>query len=198
MAAKGNGRTSVDFYFDPLCPWAWRTSLWVREVAKVRPIDVHWKFLSLEEINRGTDHARDSQRASRAPFRTMTLARRLGGEDAIDRLYLALGKARHERKEDLAEVSVVKASLEEAGLSSSLYDEALGDPSTEREYAAEHKLIAEQGGFGVATLVIDGGPPIFGPVINPVPSGEEAGELFDHVAALSKDKYFFELKRNRS
>jgi 2-hydroxychromene-2-carboxylate isomerase len=198
MATSGNGRTTVDFYFDPICPWAWRTSLWIREVAKVRPIDVRWKFLSLEEINRPAGTLKESHLQSRGPFRAMALARRLGGEEAVDRLYLALGKARHERKEDLSEASVVTAALQEAGLSPDLLEEAMGDPSTEEEYLAEHRAVVEQGGFGVATLVIGGCEPMFGPVIDDVPSGEEAGRLFDHVADLCKLPYFFELKRGRA
>ncbi len=195
MAASG--RSVVDFYFDPVCPWAWRTSRWIREVARVRPVEVHWKCLSLEEINRAPGTLRDEHARSRRPFRTLVLARRRGGADAIDRLYAALGAARHERKQDLGDPATVKAALVEAGLSDGLYDEALGDPTTEREYLAEHAAVAERGGFGVPTLVIDGGAPIFGPVIDPVPVDEEAGVLFDHVAGLSRVSTFFELKRNR-
>jgi 2-hydroxychromene-2-carboxylate isomerase len=190
-------RTTVDFYFDPTCPWAWRTSLWIREVRKVRPIDVRWKFLSLEEINREAGTLKENHPKSRGPFRTMVLARRLGGEDAVDRLYLELGSARHERKEDFGDPATTRNALKAVGLSESLYDEAMSDQSTADEYLAEHKAVAERGGFGVASLVIDDGDPIFGPVIIPVPEGEEAGVLYDHVAALSKLPYFYELKRNR-
>src|SRR5829696_2609642 len=105
MPANGSGQ-QVQFYFDILCPWAWRTSLWIREVAKVRPIDVHWKFLSLEEVNRTTGAMKESHTTSRGPFRTMVLVRRQGGDDAVDRLYLALGRARHERKEEMNDPSV--------------------------------------------------------------------------------------------
>ena len=198
MTDAANGKTTVDFYFDPICPWAWRTSLWIREVRQVRPLDVRWKFLSLEEINRPAGTLKDSPLQSRGPFRVMVAARRLGGEDAVDKLYLALGKARHERDQDLSEDAVLVGALEEAGLSRSLLGEALSDPSTEEEYLADHHAVVERGGFGVATLVIDGDPPIFGPVIEPVPRGDEAGRLFDHVAQMSKLEYFFELKRNRS
>jgi 2-hydroxychromene-2-carboxylate isomerase len=197
VADNGNGRSTVDFYFDPMCPWAWRTSLWIREVARVRPVDVRWKFMSLEEINRPLGTVKESHPQARAPFRTMVLARRLGGEEAVDKLYAALGQARHVEKKNLGEAEVIKAALEQAGLNTSLLDEALSDPSTEQEYLAEHKAIAERGGFGVATIVIDGGEPIFGPVIEPVPSGEEAGRMFDHVVALSQFDHFYELKRSR-
>lgn len=197
MTDTATARSSVDFYFDPICPWAWRTSLWIREVAKVRPIDVYWKFLSLEEINRPAGTLKDSHLQSRGPFRAMTLARRLGGDQAVDKLYLALGKARHDRNQDLSEAPVVEAALKEAGLSPNMLKEALSDPSTEEEYVAEHRAMTDKGAFGVATLVIDGSDPIFGPVVDPPPSGEEAGRLFDHVAGMSTLGYFFELKRNR-
>jgi len=192
-----DGRSIVDFYFDPVCPWAWRTSLWIQEAARVRPIELRWRCLSLEEINRPAGTLKDVHATSRAPFRTLVLARRKGGEDAIGRLYAALGSARHARKQDLGDPGTVKAAVAEAGLDSRLHDEALADPTTEREYLAEHAAIAERGGFGVPTLVIDGGPPIFGPVIHPAPEGEEAGVLYDHVAALSRIPAFFELKRSR-
>jgi 2-hydroxychromene-2-carboxylate isomerase len=193
-----NGRIVVDFYLDPACPWAWRTAVWMQEAAKVRPIDVHWKLLSLEEVNRPRGTLHDSHVKSRAPFRVLVLARRQGGEKAIEALYAALGVARHERKLDLGEPATVRDALGEAGLSATLYDEALADPTTEQEYMAEHAAIVERGAFGVPTLVIDGGPPVFGPVIQPPPRGEEAGVLFDHVAGLSRIPTFFELKRNRS
>ncbi len=190
-------RSVVDFYFDPACPWAWRTAVWIRAVAKVRPIEVRWKCLSLEEINRAPQTVHENHPKSRGPFRTLVLARRRGGEEAIDRLYAALGVARHERKEDLGDPVTVRKALVETGLGERLYDEALADPTTEQEYLAEHAAIAGRGAFGVPSLVIEGGKPIFGPVMYPV-EGEEAGELYDHVAALSRSPVFFELKRGRN
>ena len=93
--------------------------------------------------------------------------------------------------------SLDRACIEKAGFSPSLLDEALADPTTETEYKEEHEKIAKEGCFGVASLIIDGSEPVFGPVIIPVPTGEEAGELWDHVAAMSTKGYFFELKRTR-
>ncbi len=78
-----------------------------------------------------------------------------------------------------------------------LLDEALADPTTEQEYLDEHRAIAERGCFGVASLVIDGSEPVFGPVVIPVPEGEEAGELWDGIKLMSTKKYFYELKRTR-
>jgi 2-hydroxychromene-2-carboxylate isomerase len=197
MAA--NGKPVVDFYLDTACPWSWRTSVWMREVAKVRDVDVHWKFFSLEEINRANNpdaEPRPGHLESRNTFRTMVLARRVGGDEAVDKLYHEFGTAKHEEKKALDEAEV-RACIERAGFSPSLLDEALADESTKTEYLEEHKAAAERGTFGVATLEIDGSEPVFGPVVIPVPTGEEAGELWDHVAAMSTKGYFFELKRTR-
>jgi len=197
MAA--NAKPVVDFYLDTACPWSWRTSVWMREVMKVRDVDVHWKFFSLEEINKANNpdaEPRPTHIASRDTFRTMVLARRKYGDEAVNKLYHEFGTARHEEKKDLDE-DTIRLCIEKAGYSPSLLDEALADDSTREEYLAEHKAAAERGAFGVATLEINGSEPVFGPVIIPVPTGEEAGELWDHVAAMSTKGYFFELKRTR-
>ena len=195
--AGSNGATSIDFYLDTACPWSWRTSVWIREARKVRPIDIRWKFFSLEEVNKPMNTVKEGHIASRRTFRTMVLARRRHGEDAVDKLYWEFGQAKHERGEDLADEAVVRSCIEAAGFSPSLLDEALADPTTEQEYLDEHKAIAEKGAFGVASLVIEGSEPLFGPVIIPVPEGEEAGELWDGIKLMSTKKYFYELKRTR-
>src|SRR4030095_8261346 len=97
--AAANQIQTVDFYFDVSCPWAWRTSLWIREVQKVRPIQVTWKFLSLAKINEANDYARDSHTASHATFPLLARARERFGNEAGDSVYLALVRAppaRHE------------------------------------------------------------------------------------------------------
>ena len=112
---KSGQTTEIDFYFDPGCPWAWRTSLWIREVAKVRPVTIHWKFLRLESINttRGGE-VKQGHIQARDSFKLMALARREQGDEAIDRLYLALGQAKHDRKENLAERDVLLRAIAEA------------------------------------------------------------------------------------
>ena len=195
MATADNPQ-EVRFYFDPICPWAWRTSLWIREVRQVRPVRVCWSFLTLDGINRAAGNPpKESHQQSLKSFRVLALARRVGGDAAVDRLYLALGRARHERRQHLGEMAVLEAALDEAGLDRGLLDAALADPSTEEEVQEEHAAIAAAGGFGVPTLVVDGAAPMFGPVIDAVPTGEAAGELWDHVAWLIRQPHFFELKR---
>jgi 2-hydroxychromene-2-carboxylate isomerase len=197
-AAGRTGKTQeIDFYFDPVCPWAWRTSLWIREVAKVRPITIHWKFLSLERINttRPGGQVKDSHITARVPFKVMGLARREHGEEAVDRLYLAFGQARHDRQENLSDRRVILRAIAEAGLDASLLERAESDQGLAEELEAEQAGIADVGGFGVATIAIDGFDPLFGPVINPVPQGEDAGEMWDHFEYFLRRPDFFELKR---
>ncbi len=191
----------VTFYFDPVCPWAWRASLWIREVAKVRPITLQWQFLSLSAVNAGKDSLKDTHSQSDKSFRLMALARRSGGEAAVDKLYLALGKARHDRKEDLSTTETLEAAIQEAGLDKALLNQALEDDSTFEEVNASHGFIVSQKGFGVPTMIIEDGehtsPAMFGPVITEVPQGEAAGELWDRIEWLMWQPEFFELKRSR-
>jgi len=197
MATNGKAQ-AVQFYFDPICPWAWRTSLWVREAAKVRPIDVQWKFLSLDLANRAAgNEPKPGHLQSWKPLRLMALARRQGGQAAVDRLYLAIGRARHERHAALDDEAMLAAALGEAGLDRGLLAAALADPTTEQEVRDEYAAIAADGGFGVPTLVVDGAKPLFGPVIDDVPLGEAAGALWDRVDWLMEQPSFLELKRAR-
>src|ERR687893_1942756 len=89
------GQEAVVMHFDPICGWTWRASLWLRAVREVRPVTITWRFLSLDK-NR--EQPWEDGRSGQA-LRTLTLARREHGNEAVDRLYLALGRARHERRE---------------------------------------------------------------------------------------------------
>jgi 2-hydroxychromene-2-carboxylate isomerase len=191
-------KQAVDFYFDPSCPWAWRTALWIQEVAQVRPIEVTWKFLSLAKINEADDYAQESHAASHATFPLLARARERFGNDAVYRLYVALGQARHERKESLADPAVIERALQEAGLDPAWRTEAAAESGMEERILAEHQEGVERhGAFGVPTISINGQRGFFGPVITTVPSGEDAGELWDHLSWLAARKDFFEYKRSR-
>ncbi|NOK61070.1 MAG: 2-hydroxychromene-2-carboxylate isomerase [Chloroflexi bacterium AL-W] len=199
--------TTIDFYFDPVCPWAWRTSLWIRAVMQVRPLQVTWRFLSLQAVNKGKETLKESHFRSAPGFRTMALLRRqYPAQEAntyIDQLYLALGQAAHDRKEDIGQTTIVEAALESTQLDPSLVNAALDDPTTLDEVIQSHEQIVARGGFGVPTLVLvdaTGKPlekPGFGPVLDQVPQGEDAGQLWDRVVWLLQRPEFFELKRSR-
>lgn len=197
--ASSKGR-ELRFLFDPACPWAWRASLWIREVREVRPLKVEWGLYSLEYVNRrsGTEEDRERRRRTRTAFRMFSLARELEGNDALDRLYLAVGRSRHEAKRQLHDPDTLIQSLGEAGLDPSLYDEAVARSELDEALTAEYRAVEATGAFGVPTLYLDGSTtPYYGPIINPVPTGERAGELWDHFVGLVSGDYFFELKRHR-
>lgn len=190
----------LTFYFDPVCPWAWRTSLWIREVQKVQSLEVEWKVFSLSEMNRGNDPLAAEHAQSDAALRAIVAARRSAGNDAVDRLYLALGRARHDRRENLKDEGVIEAALEEAGLDRALLRQALDDPTTDEDVKKEHRgAVDKYDAFGVPWLVL-GGQRIgfFGPVVSEVPSGDAAAELWHHTAWMIQQPYLYELKRERA
>jgi 2-hydroxychromene-2-carboxylate isomerase len=198
MAATSTQKQAVDFYTDPSCPWAWRAALWIQEVEKVRLIEVTWKFFSLAKINEEGDYAHESHAASHATFPLLARARERFGNDAVRRLYVALGQARHERKESLDDPAVIERALSEAGLDPSWRTEAVAEPGMEERILAEHQDGVERlRAFGVPTISINGQRGFFGPVITTVPTGEDAGELWDHLAWLAAREEFFEYKRSR-
>lgn len=188
---------TVDLHVDPLCPWCWLTALWLYEAEMVRPFTVRTRVFSLAEVNRDdVDHRTTLESGERA-LRLLVAARRIGGERMARSLYLHVGEARHERGEHLDD-AVLTAAATEAGLADNALEEAVADPSTAAELAAEHAEICERGAFGVPTLSVDGNAPFFGPIIDERITGEAAGELWDAVAPLLINPRVFELKRPRT
>ncbi len=188
----------VRFHFDPLCPWAWQSSRWIREVEKVRDVEVEWRLFSLQIINADKEDPLGDVHAKGTPaLRTLALVRRQAGNASVDAVYRAIGARIHEADGDISP-NVVRASLEDAGLEPSLVDDALADDSTMEDVRADHDSAAsEVGAFGVPTIVLPSGEGIFGPVVATAPTGEAAGRLWDHVKALATTDGFFELKRSR-
>lgn len=186
----------LTYYFDPLCPWAWLTSLWIREVRRHRPIEVEWRFLSLAGVNEREDKWH-------GPLRIAALARREGGNDAVDRAYLALGRHFHERLDSYEQIDdlaqIVQPNLSDAGLDPSLASRALDDPTTIDDVLREHRDAVEHlGAFGVPWLVVgDEEFGFFGPVINEALEGDEAVALWDHFHWIGTRPYLYELKRGR-
>lgn len=192
----------LDFYIDPSCGWAWRTSLWARLVATERPITITWKPFSLSVVNSPEGWENDTSvghmRGARL-LRALMAARREGGNAALDRLLIAYGNAMHGRHEDLHEDAVQERCLEAAGLSKTLYADALRDPSTEQEMVTETRAAMEKlSVFGVPTLALAGSDiAVFGPVVNPVPTGQSALDLWDWTHFSLKQTGLYELKRTR-
>lgn len=191
----------VRFLFDPICPWAYQASLWIREVAKVRPLNIEWGLLSLEFINRDTkdDEYLAPLRRIRSTFRLLERARQVGGNQILAELYLAIGEARHDRKKSLTDRRMLENALTGSGLPLSLIKETRVNPELDEQLDSAYAAAVSQGAFGVPTLYLDDSQtPFYGPLIEVIPTGEEAGQLWDHVSGLINLPYFFELKRGRT
>jgi hypothetical protein len=193
----------MQFWFDPLCPWAWITSRWMLEVEKVRPVRVDWRVMSLAYLNliqhEGQGLTQEYvERMSRAwgPIRVCAAAAQQAGPDILGPLYTAIGTRLHNqgRREDPA---VIPEALAEVGLPASASDAAESTDFDEWIKSSHHEAFDEVG-IDVGTPVIRiRGKAIFGPVITPAPRGEAAGELWDGLVLVTKADGFFELKRSR-
>lgn len=191
---------TVNFHFDPACPLAWRTALWMREVRKVRPVDITWRFFSLEVVNRKEGGVPDFQKdGTWAAERTLALARRIGGNEAVERLYVQLGAAQHGRRESIKQLEVIQAAAKQAALDPGIVEAALADASTIQDVLADHQEAVERyRAFGVPTIAFAGSNVgFYGPIIQYVPRGEDAGEWWDYISWALHQPNLFELKRDR-
>jgi protein-disulfide isomerase-like protein with CxxC motif len=195
-----DARTTADFWFDPLCPWAWLTSRWMLEVQRVRPVDVDWHLMSLVMLNEDQDIPDDyRQRLAKALglVRVCAAAEREAGPEILLPMYTAIGNRIH-----VAGAPRERATLEEAlvevGLPGELADAAESD-ELDDVIRASHDDGMRRVGTEVGTPVIAVGDfAIFGPVVTPAPQGEEAGRLWDAFLVFAGTDGFYELKRSRT
>ena len=203
MTADAQDREDMQFWFDPLCPWAWITSRWMLEVEKVRPVRVDWRIMSLAYLNLVQHEGKGLseeyvERMSRAwgPVRVCAAAAADAGPGILGPLYTAIGTRIHNqgRRDDPA---VIPEALAEAGLPAWLADAAETAEFDDAIKKSHHEAFDEVG-LDVGTPVVRiRGKALFGPVITPAPKGEAAGELWDGLVLVSKADGFFELKRSR-
>jgi 2-hydroxychromene-2-carboxylate isomerase len=192
--------TPVDFWFDPICPWAWITSRWMLEVVKVRPVQIRWHVMSLAVLNEGKDLSekyRQSMETAWGPVRVAIAAEQKLGPQVLGDLYTALGTQFHHDKAP-RERETIEAALAEAGLPGDLAD-AMDSTEYDDALRASHRDGMDRVGYEVGTPVISvNGTSIFGPVVSPIPRGEDAARLWDGVMLVTATDGFFELKRSRT
>jgi len=193
--------TRVDFWFDPICPWAWITSRWVLEVQKVRQVKPVWHVMSLSVLNENKEDLpeqyREGIKSGWGPVRVLIAAEQAHGPQALLPLYTALGNRFHHEKAPRDRETIL-AALAEAGLPASLAD-AMDSTDYDAAVRASHAEGINRVGYDVGTPVISVGElSVFGPVVSPIPRGEAAGRLWDGVLLIAGTDGFFELKRSRT
>jgi hypothetical protein len=198
--AGEQGRDVADFWFDPLCPWAWIASRWILQAAEVRTFDVQWHVMSLAYLNSEKEDLPEDYRKLLAeawgPVRVCIAAEQAYGSEILLPLYTALGNRFHLEGKP-KDRGTIEAALTEVGLPVSLADAAETDEYDDALKKSHHAGM-DQVGYEVGTPVISvNGVAFFGPVVTPAPKGEAAGVLWDGVVAVAGTPGFFELKRSR-
>ncbi|THV39432.1 DsbA family protein [Glycomyces buryatensis] len=198
---------TVDFWFDPACPWAWMTSRWILEAAKYRDLDIRWNVMSLYVLNEPRLDELPEQYAemmpkTRAAVRVAAAVAEQYDNETLGRLYTALGNQIHLAGEKDSAV-YIPAALENAGLPAELaavgkteeYDEAV-----RVSHGRGIGLVGTDVGTPVVAVENDEGEKVglFGPVVTPAPQGEAAAKLWDGVYAVTTTPGFYELKRTRT
>ncbi|NQX03608.1 disulfide bond formation protein DsbA [Rathayibacter sp. VKM Ac-2856] len=192
--------TAVDFWFDPSCPWAWMTSRFVDEVTEGRDLDVTWHIMSLAVLNEDQDVSDDYRaffpRALRYTRLVAAVAER-AGQEKVKPLYDALGTRIHNGGRTDVD-AVIAESLAEVGLDAGLAAYADTDEHDAPMRASHFDGIGRVGQDVGTPVIAIGDVAFFGPVISPIPRGEQALSLWDGLVAVASYDGFFELKRSRT
>ena len=202
----------IDFFFDPVCPWAWVTSRWVVEVAEQRGYDVEWRYICLRIVNEDKAFEQDPTSpygrvhgAGRMMLRAAAAAKVTHGNEAVGRLYTELGTRLHQQGRSASEIregnfSLIDEAIAAAGLGADI-SAAVDDEKWDEVLREETAVALSRTGSDVGTPIITFAPgtmdeaSFFGPVINRIPRGEEAVEIWDLVERLARVPGLYELKR---
>ena len=188
---------SIEFFFDPMCPFAYQTSVWIRDVRDEVGLDITWRFFSLEEVNRpeGKKHPWERELSyGWTPMRVAAWLRRQN-MDWCDKFYEACGKALHVDGRRFYDRPVALELLRNAGLPEEAWDEALQDETTHDDVKRDHdEAVAIHAGFGVPIIVMPGARAVFGPVVAPAPPRERAVELWNIVVGYGHFPGLYEIK----
>jgi predicted DsbA family dithiol-disulfide isomerase len=186
--------TTVRSWIDPGCPWAWQGAVWLRGLAEAGLVELDWNIFSLE-LNSSEMDAPFWEACVRhgESLVALALARREGGNEAVDRLYRELGRRLHVEKQETSPV-LVRAAAAASGMAD-LVDRAIAMPELTEEVRLEFLDARRASVFGVPTLGIGDLPVVYGPVFALAPEGAEAEDLWEHTLWLMERPDFFEMKR---
>jgi 2-hydroxychromene-2-carboxylate isomerase len=196
MTARGQ---QVDFHFDVMCPWAYQSAVWIRDVRRQTGLEISWRFFSLEEINRQEGKKHPWERPWSYGWSLLRVAALLRREsmDDVDRFYEVAGRRLHVEGRKPHTPDGARDVLAEIGLDPALVDVAMGDPTTHDDVLADHERVVDAGGFGVPTLFFDDAC-IFGPVVVPAPTGPAAVRLWELVQGWREFPNLYELRRPKT
>lgn len=206
--------TNLEFFFDPVCPWAWITSRWVVEVQSLRSYEVRWRFISLKLINAtntadwyGDQYKRWHAMGHEALRVSVAIEGSFGNERVGD-FYTAIGTQTHnmKRRDDFAasSESFISEALAVANFSEAEVKSLIGsafDESFDERIASDTDLAFSRTGKDVGTPILTFRPgqenegSFFGPVISRIPRGSEALTLWDAIEVVATTPGVSELKR---
>ena len=204
MTVQSDRATVVDVYADPVCPYAWIASRWLEGVAPSRPVELRHHVMSLRILNEG-HHQETAYQANitrtAGPSRVFTAAAVHVGEGILRELYTAFGTrwfARWRRPDPDELRDTMEAALTDVGLPAWLVEAADTDTYDGALADSHADAVGDLGrGAGTPILHLDG-VPWFGPVLDAIPDGQEALDLYDALLTLTRHNYFSEIRRARS
>ncbi len=197
---------NIDFFFDPICPWAWVTSRWVMGLKDQGVLNVNWRFISLKVVNAGRNYELEFPSEytqihgfGHSMLRVAAMARHRGGNEAVETFYTAIGKIHTRgRSRELVSGESIADIVLQAGLETSLLG-AFDDQSWDPVISAETEMALSRTGREVGTPIITFNPPegpsLFGPVMSSIPRGADALELYGAYRTFASRSDFYELKR---
>lgn len=189
--------TPVDFFFDPGCPFTWRTSRWITNVAEAGAASVTWRLMSLAILNEDKEIPEEWRPFLEQGRRALRVLASVDDNDARGRLYTALGTRKHDKGLPYTDEEIA-AAVADAGLPPSVAS-AADDASLDAAVRASHEEAQAAVGQETGSPVLRvGGNAWFGPVVSPIPTGDEALRLFEAVRLLAEVPSFSELKRSRN
>jgi predicted DsbA family dithiol-disulfide isomerase len=163
---------------------------------------INWRYFSLEQVNnqQGPQWKLWEQPEGYASRGLEAFwaaeAARCQGEAAFQRFHIALLRARHEQRQDIADVSTLARVAESVGLEMAQFQKDLADRRLLAKLAEDHTFAVESlGVFGTPTIVFPESQAIFLKMSPPL-AQEESLSVFTELHHLAdRRRYIQEVKR---